>query len=126
MTLETRAIKELSEQPNCSVPQGTKVGSAKERGQVYLNSPESSSVKQYISLQTKLSNIKGIEYPPVDLNTSPAAYILNKHPGQSWYKDCSPAAYQIFRGVTSPAQFKTSPESPIQFPRKVGIHIPKQ
>ena len=33
MTLETGAIKELSKQSNCSVLQGTKVGSAKEYGQ---------------------------------------------------------------------------------------------
>ena len=51
MTLETGAVKELSEQSNCSILQGTRVGSAKEHGQVYLNSPESGSARQYIPLQ---------------------------------------------------------------------------
>ena len=36
-----RGNKELSEQSNCSILQGTKVGSAKEHDQVRLNSPES-------------------------------------------------------------------------------------
>ena len=89
-----RGNKELSEQSNGSILQGTKIGSAKEHGQVHLNSPESGSAKQCILLQAELSNLKEVEYPPVDFNTSPAAYILNKHPRQSWSKDCSPAAYK--------------------------------
>ena len=67
MTLETGATKELSEQSNCSILQGTKEGSAKEHGQVYLNSPESGSTKQYILLQAKLSNLKEVEYHPVNI-----------------------------------------------------------
>ena len=111
VTLETGAIKELSEQSNCSILQGTKVGSAKEYDQVRINSPESGSTKQYILLQAELINIKEIEYPPVDFNTSSAAYILNKHPRQSRPKDCSPAVHQTFKGITSPA-VQNSPEEP--------------
>ena len=44
------------------------------------------------------------------ISTFPSSiYILNKYPRQSWPKDCSPAVYQTFSGVTSPIQFKTSP-----------------
>ena len=70
MTLETGAIKELSEQSNCSVLQGTKVSSAKEYNQ-YILIPQRVS-KSVHPLQAELSSLKEIEYPPVDLNTSPA------------------------------------------------------
>ena len=49
---------------------------------------------------------------------SASASILNKHPRQSWPKDCSPAVYQTFNGVISPVHIKLPQESPIQFPQE--------
>ena len=68
------------------------------------------------SPQAELSNLKEIEYPPVDLNTSPtAAYILNKHPRQSWLKDRSPAAYQHSKESLPRHSSKLPQKSPVQF-----------
>ena len=100
----------MSERSSCSILQGTKVGSAKEHDQVHIRSPEIGSAKQYSLLQAELINLKEIEYPPVDLNTPPAAYILNKHPRQSRPKDCSPAVHQTFKGITSSPAYQNFPK----------------
>ena len=124
VTLETGAIKELSEQSNCSVLQGTKVGSAKEHDQVHIKSPESGSAKQYIPLQAnyqisrKLSILCRSQYFP-----SSNTYILNKHPRQSWPKDCSPAVYQYSKEFLPRHSSKLPRRVQSSFPRKVGIHI---
>ena len=116
-----RGNKELSRQSNCSILQGTKVGSAKERNQ-HISIPQRVS-SQYILLQAELSNLKEVEYPPAGINIPQQyTYIHNKHPRQSCSKDRSPAAHQIFKRITSPAYQN--------FPRrvqssKVGIYLPQ-
>ena len=45
--------------------------------------------------------------------------ILNKHPRQSWSKDCSPAVYQTFKGINSLTQFKTSPGESNLVPQEI-------
>ena len=125
VTLETGAIKELSELSNCSILQGTKVGSAKEYGQEYLNSPESGSTNQYTLLQAKSSNIKEIEYPPVDLNTPPNSSIyifLTSIPGSLGLK-IVPRQYPTIQRNHFPTIQISPRRVQSSFPRKVGIHI---
>ena len=113
MTLETGAIKELSEQSNCSILRSTKIGSAKERDQ-YILIPQGVIQQKCILLQAELSNLKEIEYPPVDLNTPPAAiHIFNTSiPGSLGLK-IVPRRYLNIQRNHFPSISKLPQESPI-------------
>ena len=116
--IETGAIKELSKQSNCSILQGTKVGSAKEYDQ-YVLIPQRVSQQPVHSSPSRVSNLKEIGYPPADPNIPQQyTYILNKHPRQSWSKDCSPAAYINIQRNHFPSISKLPQESPIQVPQE--------
>ena len=98
MTLETGGNKEWSKQSNCSILQSTNVGSAKEHDQVHLKSPESGSTKQHTPLQAKLSNLKEVGYPPVELNIPQQHIFLTSIPG-SLGLEAVPRRYQTFKGI---------------------------
>ena len=80
------------------------------------------------SPQAKLqSNLRKLGIlPQISIFPSSIYAFLTSTPGNldlRLFLDGLPA----FSGVVFPIQFKTSPqESPIQFPKKVGIHLPKQ
>ena len=112
--IRNRGNKELSKRTNCSVRQGIKVGSAEEHNQYIL-------IPQRVSQQVNaLSRSKVIQSAlrklgiPRRSQHSPARYtdIPNKHPRQSWSKDCSPAAYQQSKG-SLPQYIKLPQKSPI-------------
>ena len=125
--IRNRGNKELSEQSNCSVLQGTEVGSDKKHDQ-YILIPQrviqqvsALFSKQGWQISRKLSILQQISTFPSSM------YIFNKHPRQSWSKDCSPGVYQTFSSVTSPDTSQNFPRRvQSSFPRKVGIHLPKQ
>ena len=104
--LRNRGNKELSEQSNCSVLQGIKVGSSEEHNQYIIIPQRVSSQytlsKLYYQALRKLGILQQISTFPGNI------YILNKHPRQSWSKDCSLAAYKHSK-ESLPPQFNTSP-----------------
>ena len=68
MTLETGAIKELSKQSNCSILQGTKVGSTKEHNRHVLIPQRVRQQVNALSSSEATINLKEVGYPPADLN----------------------------------------------------------
>ena len=126
--IRNRGNLDLSKRSSCFVHQGTKVGSAEEYNQhILIPQRVSQQVSALSPSEAIVSNLRkwGI-LPQISTFPSSNTHILDKHPRQSWPKDCSPAVYQTFKGTTSPVIQKLPQESPIQFPRKVGIHLPKQ
>ena len=123
--IRNRGKKELSKWSNCSVLQGIKVGSAEEHNQYILIPQRVSQQVNTLSPSKATVSLKEVGYPPADLNI-PQQYIctLNKHPRQSWPKDCSPAVYPTFSGITSPIQFKTSPRESNLVPQESWNHLP--
>ena len=121
-----RGNKELSEQSNCSILQGTKVGSAKEHNQ-YVPIPQRVSQQDSILSSSKaiLSNLKEVEYPPANLNIPQQHTVLTSIPGSLDLR-LFPGVLSTFKGFTSPVQFKTSPGVQPSVPRKVESISPKQ
>ena len=96
-------MKEFSKQSNCFVRQGTKVGSTKEHNQ-HILIPQRVSQQSVHSSPSRVIKSQGSWVSSSRSQHLPSSiHILNKHPRQSWSKDCSPAAYQILKGITSPA-----------------------
>ena len=124
--LRNRGNKDLSKRSNCSVLQGIRVGSAEEHNQ-YIPIPQRVSQQaSALSLsKTILSNPRKLGILPQisTFSSSIYIYILNKHPRQSWSRDCSPAVYQQ-NHFPSNSNFPRRVQP--RFPRKVGIHIPRQ
>ena len=109
MTLETGAIKELSKQSDCSILQGTKVGSAKEHDQIHLNSPESKSAvntfssKRSYQVLRKLGILQQIPTFPSNIHA-----FLTSIPGSLCLKIVL-RRYIKYSKESLPPQFKTSP-----------------
>ena len=126
-TTETGAIKSCLEQSNCSILQGTKVGSAKEHGQ-YISIPQRVSQQSVHPSPSKVTiKSQGSWVSSSRSQHSPAAYIfLTSIPGSLGPK-IVPRRYIKHSVVSLPRYISKLPqENPIQFPQEVGIHLPKQ
>ena len=73
----SRGNKELSKQSNCSVLQGTKVGSAEEHNQ-YIPIPQRVSQQVSALSPSKVTiKLKEVGYPPADLNIPHSMYMYS-------------------------------------------------
>ena len=122
--IRNRGNKKLSKQSNYSVLQGIKVGSAEEHNQ-YILIPQRVS-QQVSTLSSREATIKsqGSWVSSIRYQHSPATHILDKHPRQSWSKDCSPAAYQHSK-ESLPQHIKTSPEESNPIPQEIWNSHPQ-
>ena len=123
--IRNRGNKELSEQSNCPILQGTKVGSAKEHDQ-YILIPQR-VVQQNNTFFSKLSsNLKEIEYSPADLKHSPATIhiFLTSTPGSLGLKIVPRRHINIQRNHFPASE--TSPEESNLVLQKIRVHLPKQ
>ena len=107
--IETEAITDGLSNLIVSILQGTKVGPAKEHDQ-YMLIPQRVNAffsKQSYQISRKLGILQQISTFPCSI------HILNKHPRQSWPKDCSPAVYQHSMESFLRYNSKIPQESPI-------------